>query len=534
MVVENSFDGILTTARKAWLVFLLCGFFPVFSVTAAEPFDVVIVVNSAVPESRELARHYAEARGIPVANICLLDLPSGESMSRREYEERLRDPLLRYLQRRKLVDQVRRDPESVKPNETAWTTLASSVRYMVLMHGVPLRISDTRWPLARIIGDRLRRIGEKNAAAVESELALLLAGPYPIGGQVSNPLFNRHSWEEVKRAAGAVIAVTRLDGPDPKIVKGMIDASLEAERYGLLGRAYFDGRGLREGAYYVGDFWIREACERFLREGYECVPDSASPIWGRSFPMEDAVVYMGWYQDRVEGPFLRKDFRFRTGAVASHIHSSSAVSLRTGTDYWAGPLLARGAAFTWGAVSEPFLSFVPHMDMFATRFCSGMPFADSVYMSLPALSWQVTVVGDPLFNPFRYSLDEQIRNLEQDGKPDVEWAHVRKINLLVREGRFNTALNYCREKMEASGSLVLREKLGDLYARNELFEDAGRQYEKVIEMATTPETAVRVGARWILILRLMGQPERAKNLEAKIRERWKDSELLPWLETAQP
>lgn len=495
---------------------------------------VVIVANAAMPQSRELARYYADARGIPAVDICLLTLPEDESMSRKDYEERLRDPLLEFLRKRKLVDQVRRNPDSIQRNETAWTTLSSSVQYLVLIHGVPLRIQDTRWTLTRVIGDQLKRINEKNAAAVDSELAMLLAGPYAIGGQIANPLFNRHGRDELKSAPGAGLIVARLDGPGAGHVRQMIDESLKAEKYGLLGRAYFDGRGISEGPYYVGDYWIREAYERFKREGFECTLDGAPATWGRSYPMEDVAVYIGWYQASVDGPFLRPDFRFRPGAVACHIHSGSAVSLRTTTDYWTGPLVARGAAATWGAVSEPFLSFMPHVDIFAARLCSARPFGDSVYMSLPALSWQVTVVGDPLFNPFRHTLEEQIRHLEQDGLPDAEWAYLREVNKMVREGRFNTALNYCREKVNATGSLVLRERLADLYARNDLYDDAGRQYEQVIEEARTVETAVRVGARWMLILRLLGDKERADKLEAIIREKWKGSEVLSWLATAQP
>ena len=76
--------------------------------------------------------------------------------------------------------------------------------------------------------------------------------------------------------------------------------------------------------------------------------------------------------------------------------------------------------------------------------------------------------------------------------------------------------------------------MGDLYARNELYKEAGEQYEQVMARAVTPETALRTGARWILILRLTGQKERASQLEEGLRQRWKDSPVLQWLETAAP
>lgn len=499
-----------------------------------DPASVVIVANRNSRPSRELARFYAQARGVPTGNICLLDLPEGEVVARSVFELRLREALQEFLRRQNLVEQVARNPDSVKLHETAWTTLSSKVQYVVLMRGVPLRVEDTRWKLSRMIGDRLHRVNEKDTASVDSELALVLAGPYGLGGNVPNPLYGAYEFEDVRGLPGAAVVVARMDGPDDAVVKRMVEDGLRAERYGLLGRAYFDSRAIRQGGYFAGDYWIREAYERFLREGFECVLDSNPEVWGVAFPMENAAVYMGWYAANVTGPFTRPGFRFAPGAIAGHIHSGSAVSLRTRDQYWAGPLLACGAAATWGAVSEPFLSFMPHLDVFADRLCSGVTFGESVYMSMPALSWQVTVVGDPLFAPFRHPLDEQIRHLEEDGAAGVEWAHVRKINLMVRDGRFNPALGYCREKLDASGSIVLREKLGDLYARNELYEEAGAQYERVLDEAKTAETAIRVGARWMLILRLLKQDERAARIESALRDKWKDSPVLPWLDTAKP
>lgn len=493
----------------------------------------IVLANGNVPESIELARYYLQARGIPSNHLCVLDLPTGEIMSRGLYEFRLRDPLLEFLRKGDFIQQVLRDADDVRPHETAWITLSSSVRYLVSMYGVPLRIADTRWKPLALLGDRLRRANDKNTAAVDSELALLLLDGYDIQGPHANPLFNQYTWDDLGPSPPNLLVAARLDGPDPATVRRMIDDTLWAERYGLLGRAYFDGRNLPMGSYAVGDYWVREACERFAREGYECILNSAEDVWGPAYPMEDAAVYMGWYTEDVAGPFLRPDFRFRKGAIAYHIHSGSAATLRTASKRWAGPLLALGAAATLGAVHEPFLNFTPQLHLFADRLCRGHNFGDSAYMSLLGLSWQVTVVGDPLYQPFKYSLDEQIQNLEKDGRPEVEWAYLRSINRMVREERFNVAMEFCRRKLQERESLVLREKLGDLYAKNDLFKEAGKEYEIVIEKAQTAETAVRVGARWIKTLRLLGEKDRADRLEAGIRERWKGSLVLPWLDTAK-
>lgn len=495
--------------------------------------QTVVLANANVPESVELARHYLDARGIPEDHLCLLDLPRGEKISRGLYEIRLRDPLLAFLRERKLVDQVRRDPKTVRAHETGWTTVSSSIRYIVSIYGVPVRVADTRPAVLAAVSKRLGGLGSRNDAAVDAELAGLLDPGYDIAGPRQNPLYNQLSWAAAGRPAG-VLAAARLDGPNADTVRRMIDDAIRVERYGLQGRGYFDSRGIRDASYETGDHWIQEAYQRFLREGYECVLDESDRVWGTAYPMEDAAVYFGWYTEEVAGPFLRPGFAFREGAVAYHIHSASAVSLRSSSAYWAGPLLARGAAATMGAVAEPFLSLTPQLDIFADRLCGGETFGDSAYLSMSAVSWQVTVVGDPLYRPFRYTLDEQIRHLEEDGRPETEWAYVRKINLLVRDGWFNPALDYARAKLKEKDSLVLREKLGDLYLKNELVPEAVEQYRQVVDRAATAETAIRVGARLLLVWRLQKDDAAADGLEADLRAKWKDSPLLPWLETARP
>lgn len=501
---------------------------------ADERAGLILLVNKAVPESIALAQYYCEQRGIPESSICQLDLPTGEAMTRAEYEGNLRDPLLAWLRENGWTEQVKRSPRRVRPHESEWTTVKSKLRMVCSFYGVPVRIEDTQPWVAQKLQNWLNHAPQRNEAAVDSELVMLLQGPYDINGRLGNPFLGNLRWESPDQRSAFFVMATRLDGPDPGVVRHMMDGALEAERYGLHGRAYFDLRAPHDDNYLIGDFWLGEAAARLSREGYECIIENTDKLFSRDFPMDSAAFYLGWYTDRVTGPFLRKDFEFRPGAFAYHNHSGNAKSLRTATDYWSGPLLARGASCTWGAVSEPFLGTTPQLHILIDRLARGATFAEATYLALPVFSWQITVVGDPLYRPFALNLEAQIKKLEAEHRPEVEWAWLRKINILVQEGRFNIALAYARDRLRVRESAVLHEKIAELLATNNLLEDAIPHYEKAIELSKQPDQALRVGVRYLLLLRTRGEAERAAAVETQLRERWSGSSFLKLLQYSRP
>ena len=132
--------------------------------------------------------------------------------------------------------------------------------------------------------------------------------------------------------------------------------------------------------------------------------------------MKEAALYYGWYNEQPAGPFTRSSFKFQRGAVAYHLHSFSAVTVRDPIHQWVGPLLDRGAAATMGNVYEPFLGLTPRIDIFNARLLDGFTFGEAAYMASPALSWMTTVVGDPLYRPGR--VWQQMTYLA-DGSPDL-------------------------------------------------------------------------------------------------------------------
>jgi uncharacterized protein (TIGR03790 family) len=456
---------------------------------------VVIVYNVEDPDSRPLADYYALKRGVPTSQICEIDVRAAETITRAEYNQKIRDPISQFLVRQDLIHQEPKTIfDSILGKIPGLGTVSAKVSSIVLMYGVPLRI-DSDPNVVEQLPENTQKAFRRNEASVESELATLPSPGLPITGFLRNPFFGSAALHFEAPLNNKMLLVGRLDGPDPATVRRMIDDALTAERYGVHGRAYFDWRDTQDRGYVEGDDWIRGAYRACRDAGYECDYDDRPETFDQDYPMTDVAIYAGWYAPNMCGPFVRPDFHFRTGALAYHLHSSSGASVRTRTSYWVGPFLAKGAAATMGNVFEPYLSLTPHIDMFFQRLLDGATFLEAGYYSEPVLSWQTTFVGDPLYRPFAASLDEQIQRLEVDHQPDVEWAYLRKVNLLMAQSQSSTAEELCRAKAETLHSPVLFEKLGDLRHASHQETGAIEAYAKADEKAGNPYHHIRVATK---------------------------------------
>ncbi len=64
-------------------------------------------------------------------------------------------------------------------------------------------------------------------------------------------------------------------------------------------------------------------------------------------------------------------------------------------------MLEEGVAATIGPVYEPDVQAFPLPDLFFQTLTEGyLSLAESYLVSLPYLSWQMVLIGDPLYKPF--------------------------------------------------------------------------------------------------------------------------------------
>ncbi len=481
---------------RLWsLVTVLAGL--AFGATGANPGDeVVIVYNSRVRESKQIAEYYAQKRQVPKNQIFGFDLSTGNDMSRAEFRDGLQHPLAKALEKQKLWHIASRIVPSTtnQAGRVEWKPVESKIRYAVLCYGVPLRIaSDPNYkdPIAEKLRPELRR----NEAAVDNELALLpVVEQHPtLAGPLGNPLY-RSTNVALMHPTNGVLMVTRLDGPTPEIARGLVDKALAAEADGLWGRVYIDLRNITEPGLKMGDDWIRNAGELCRRLGFETVVDENPGTFPVGFPMSQIAVYIGWYDNNVSGPFTLPKVEFMPGAFAYHLHSLSANNLRATNTSWAGPLLAKGVTITMGCVDEPYLGGTPDVGVFTARFIyNGMTFGEAAYSAQPVLSWQTTIIGDPLYRPFGKDPDRLQEELQSRHSPMLEWCYLRLINLNLVIGKPMTDCVTLLEQLALTKqSAVLSEKLGDLYLAQGKPSSAVFAYNQALKNQPSGQQLVRL------------------------------------------
>lgn len=462
---------------------------------AAGPGDTAVVVyNSALADSKTVASHYSTARAVPTNQVIGLPLPNSETMTRKEFRDLLQEPLLKALTERGLW-KLRDDATSRAFNLTNPPAVTESpIRYAVLCLGVPLKIlrdDALTEPGAEKLQPELRR----NEAAVDSELALLplAAGHHPLISALPNRNYAATNPAALHPTNGLLL-LARLDGPTVAIAHGLVDKAMQAEREGLWGRAYFDARGLRDGPYSIGDEWLRRAAETTRRYGLETTLDDEPATFSAGFPLSQAALYAGWYDGGISGPFAREKVEFMPGAVAYHLHSFSAHTLRSADKNWCGPLLAKGATATMGCVEEPYLAGTPDLSVFFHRLTvAGWTFGEAAYAAQGSLSWQTTVVGDPLYRPFGQHPAELHASLVKRHSPLLAWSHLRVVNLNLARGTSPAEMiGYLNEQAETKTSAVLLEKLGDLQLTLQKPDLAIEAWDKALANHPTPQQRIRL------------------------------------------
>ncbi|MBN2594807.1 MAG: TIGR03790 family protein [Sedimentisphaerales bacterium] len=405
-----SHSGIRTCAVIS-LTLLCCG-----GVFALEPDEIMVIANKDIAESMSLAQYYCTQRGVPDKNIFALSLGASlkYTIIRNDYEKQLVGPIRTKFFNEQLIGQI---------------------KCLLTIYGVPVRVrgrgvlegqEDKLKELNRLAEqekealEKFKQAGLKNTAkhkqadrrlaglqdtinyingketdaSVDSELSMALFDSYELYRWQPNMLN-----DNVKSQNSITLMVSRLDGPNYDITKGLVDKAIATEKIGLKGTAYIDSRDIKSRNLYGHFDQSLRNLAAYLRSETD-IPtkeDRAAKVFTPGSCPETAL-YCGWYS---AGKYVDA-FDFVDGAVGYHIGSFEAVNLRDpNSSQWCPSMLMDGITVTLGPVKEPYLSAFPEPRAFFPKLYEGNCLVEAYYRTKPFNSWQMLLIGDPLYRPFK-------------------------------------------------------------------------------------------------------------------------------------
>ena len=384
--------------------------------------EILVLANKNAAGSVGLAKYYMEKRGIPKNNLLVLWVTDKEECSRKDYENKIVPLVRRYLKEN--------DPER-------------RIRCLLTMCGLPLKIAPPavgqkeqreieelsrkqgllEERLKSITGNERERLEKEleeikervfllkkidERASFDSEIALVLMEEYSLSKWVLNPFFAGYHDLNLIEMRDRVLIVSRLDGPSEEIVRRIIDDSIATEKSGLRGKAYFDARWpmqQRESTekndfgYKFYDRSIHKAAALVKKSGRIPVVVNNTEELFQPGECPDSALYCGWYS---LGKYVDA-FEWKRGSIGYHIASAECTTLkRADSQVWCKRMLEEGVAATIGPVNEPYVQAFPVPEIFFELLVDGYwTLAECYALSTPFLSWQMVLIGDPLYRPFK-------------------------------------------------------------------------------------------------------------------------------------
>ncbi len=442
--------------------------------------EVLIVVNGASPVSKAIGEAYRRARGVPEANVCVLQIQladpslsgSGqESVGPEIFESGVRAPVAKCLEERGLADRI---------------------EIIVTTKGLPLRVMKA--------SDPQHLLRDSPNASVEAELALLFSDRIGSPGvaRTPNPYFGSRAPFRTWRGRGKPLRylAARLDGyADGAAADGLppdLRALIERGRGGGAGDGAFaidEDPKLRIGRD-AGNVLLLEPAAAALRALGLPVLHERTPA-----PVADAEGLLGlasWgsnasgaerdpgppYFGSIRGRLLPG--RFAARSIVVPLVSTDARTFATKPRYGQSllaDLLRLGAGGAAGHVVEPTLSGVARPHLLLREWALGATAVEAFYRSVPYLGWTNVYVGDPLmtFPAPRTRAEDQ----DGDGVPDARDVCRDIPNADQRDSDGDGFGNLCDADVDNDGwvtsSWGLVQRAGDL----EQIAISARDFERV-------------------------------------------------------
>ncbi|CAN5728933.1 hypothetical protein BH11ARM2_BH11ARM2_30930 [soil metagenome] len=321
----------------------------------------LVVVNSLSKDSLTVGSYYAKRRGIPIANIVIVEVPDEEEIPRDVYKAKIEN---------KVMD----------------ATLAKDIDYIVTTKGVPIRLKESGMSVDAFL------------TTMDTDIMPLSSLKAEDIRKNINPYFGQK--EAFSHDRSHLYLTCRIDGYTVDDCKKLVDNSIAAKP--STGPFLLDEADNRRGEGF-GELQrtMPKAADLLKARGLKVQLDT-----GKDFiaPDEPLAGYCSWgSNDNAYKRDLYQKLRFQPGAIAETFVSTSGRTFRptTGGQSLIADLIAQGVTGVKGYVSEPYVFALCRPEILFDRYVNGGNLAESFYAASPIVKWKDVVIGDPLCRPYK-------------------------------------------------------------------------------------------------------------------------------------
>lgn len=494
------------------ILLTLFNFFFLFNTLwALTPNDVIVLYNSDIKESKELAEFYQKQRNIPHANMIGISMPNTEQISRNQFI-RIQSDLNLALSFNKVE------------NKSSLVTLK----------GVPLKVgSNTLNPnkLKDQYGLSTKR------ASLDSELAARVKHFSTFGALPNNYFNSPHSvldFNQINKSEHkAPLLVTRIDAPSYALCKQIILDAINTEKSGLWGITYLDKTHSKPSNNTLNsplntDKAFDNITSYTETLGIPTIIENTSAPYPNNYPMKDAAIYFGGGNATINGAFKNPNFKLKKGAITSHSYKQSTSSLNSTTPSWATTLLSQGACATLGYTSHPQEVGTVQLDTFYSRLLNGHSYAESSYMATPLVSWQTVFIGDPLYTPYKHFAQRS----GSINKKDKTY-RIMQLLALLKLPYSKEMLKTYRIQANKSKEPKIYEFIGLLCLRNNDFKNADRFFQSALYLQQNEDDWLRASIHRIMLFHQLKNTQKALTLIEVTKSKTKRKTALNTLNELQ-
>ncbi|ARU39842.1 hypothetical protein CCB80_01280 [Armatimonadetes bacterium Uphvl-Ar1] len=332
-------------------------------ISETEANQVLLVINSASSDSREIGAYYRAKRKIPKENVIIINVSTTENISTQEFNSGIKAPVQEALK------------NSLNP-----------INYIVLTDGIPIRLDHDG---GYSVDGHLATINSKIPAITELKRDNIERSANPYYGATTRFTSAKYN----------IYLVTRLIGYTVEDAKRLIDNSLAATP--TKGPFFFDQAGNRKATSYgLLQSLMERSSDNLVRKGFTTTLETTDTF---TAPSEPVMGYVSWgSNDGAFKPEVYKQVKFLPGALSETFVSTSGRTFKptVGGQSLIVELIAQGVTGVKGYVSEPYTFALAQPDILFDRYVQGFNLAESFYAASPVVKWKDIVVGDPLCNPY--------------------------------------------------------------------------------------------------------------------------------------